>query len=129
MAEAGILFREGTSMGANDTISGGSNLGKRLGKIRHSETVYLHHGKRKTQVTDRISIGRSRDCDIVIEDNLASRYHALVQKIKNAYFICDMESTNGVRVNGETIEPGSYVRLHSTDRITIGRTEFHFKIG
>ncbi len=116
-------------MAKHDTIAGNSNLGERLGKIRHSETVYLHHGRRKTQITDSITIGRSKDCDIVLEDTLASRQHAVVQKIKEAYFICDQDSTNGVRVNGEAIEPGSYVRLYSTDLITIGRTEFHFKIG
>jgi pSer/pThr/pTyr-binding forkhead associated (FHA) protein len=116
-------------MSSNDTISGSSNLGERLGKIRHAETVYLHHGRRKTLVTDRITIGRSRECDIVIDDHLVSRFHAVVQKIKEAYFICDKQSTNGVTVNGQRIEPGDYVRLRSTDRIAIGRTEFQFKIG
>lgn len=108
-----------------ETIISNSNLGERLGKIRKSESVYLHHGKRKTLLADRILIGRSQDCDIVISDNLTSRHHALVQKIRDAYFITDQYSTNGVLVNGKKIEPGSYVRLKAADTIVIGRTELH----
>ncbi|AHC15750.1 FHA domain-containing protein [Salinispira pacifica] len=113
----------------SDTIAGSSSLGERLGKIKRSETVYLHHGKRKTLIRDRITIGRSSDCDIIISDNLTSRHHALIQKIKNAYFITDEDSTNGVLVNGQVIEKGTYVRLHPSDTITIGRTELHLLPG
>ena len=115
--------------GENDTIIGDSNLGERLRKLTKSESVYLHHGRRRTRVVDRIVIGRAADCDIIVTDRLASRHHAEVQKIRDAYYITDHTSTNGVLVNGNRIEPGTYVRLRATDIITIGRTELRFVVG
>ncbi len=116
-------------MGGDDTIIGDSNLGERLGRLRKSESVYLHHGRRKTLVVDRIVIGRARDCSIIVTDNLVSRHHAVVQKIRNAYYITDLDSTNGVRVNGQRITAGSYVRLNASDVITVGRTELRLLAG
>lgn len=110
-------------MANNDTIAGNSHVGERLGKIKKAEAVYLHIGKKKTLITDRISIGRSRDNHIIIDDHLVSRNHAVIQKIREAYFITDLNSTNGVLVNGEKIIPGKYIRIKTTDVITIGRTE------
>ena len=116
-------------MGEDDTIIGSSSLGERLGKLRKSESVYLHHGRRKTLVVDRIVIGRAKDSAIVISDKLASRHHAVVQKIRDKYYITDLHSTNGVLINGEKIAAGAYVRLQPTDTITIGRTELRFLAG
>ncbi len=129
-AKAGtISARAARVAGDDETIIGNSNLGERLGKLRKSESVYLHHGRRRTRVIERIVIGRTRECDIVVTDKLASRHHAEVQKIRNAYYITDCSSTNGVLVNGKRIEPGTYVRLRATDTITIGRTELRFVVG
>ena len=55
-----------------------------------------------------------------MDNKLASRHHALIQKIKNAYFIKDEESTNGTFVNGIRIPAGKYVKLNPGDKITIG---------
>ncbi|KGE72401.1 FHA domain-containing protein [Spirochaeta lutea] len=112
-------------MDDKETIISSSNLGERLAKIKKAESVYLRYGGNKTLVTDRIVIGRAPDCDIVLSDNLTSRHHAVVQRIKSAYFITDQHSTNGVYVNGKKIQPGTYVRLSAADSITIGRTELH----
>lgn len=117
-----VVSEEG-DVGENDTINEGSNIGERLGKLKKSESVYLHHGRRKTIVVDRILIGRAKDCQIVISDKLVSRHHALVQKIRDGYYITDLDSTNGVFVNGESIEAGTYVQLGASDVITVGRTE------
>lgn len=44
----------------------------------------------------------------------------MIQKIKDAYFIKDEESTNGTFVNGIKIPAGKYVKLNRDDKITIG---------
>ncbi len=116
-------------MSGDDTIFGQSRLGKRLGRLRKSERVYLHHGRRRTLVVDRIVIGRAKECQIVVSDNLVSRHHAAVQKIRDDYYITDLDSTNGVLVNGDPIKPGTYVLIKPSDVITVGRTELNFLAG
>ena len=44
----------------------------------------------------------------------------MIQKIKNAYFLKDENSTNGTFVNGKRIPNDKYIKLNSGDKITIG---------
>ena len=63
---------------------------------RHAERQ-----RRKPRGTkQRTMIGRSRDCDVQIEDPSASRRHAEVRQEGTAYWIVDLDSTNGLEVNG-----------------------------
>ncbi len=66
------------------------------------------------------TIGRSRDCDIVLGDANASRRHAEVRHIGLDYFIVDLGSTNGTIVNGHRVRRHA---LTDGDRIVIGTTE------
>jgi pSer/pThr/pTyr-binding forkhead associated (FHA) protein len=59
----------------------------------------------------------------VLDDSLVSRQHARIQKIKDAYFITDLSSSNGTYVNGTRVPEGKYVKLSKQDIITLGRTE------
>ena len=76
--------------------------------------------KKKIELVAKISIGRDSDNDIVVDNKLASRHHAMIQKIKNAYFLKDENSTNGTFVNGNRIPNDKYIKLNSGDKITIG---------
>ena len=53
---------------------------------------------------EKIIIGRCSDCDVIIEDNLLSRFHCTIYFKNNKWFICDgymdenyinKKSTNG----------------------------------
>jgi hypothetical protein len=72
-------------------------------------------------------IGRSRDCEIVIEDAGISRHHAELRTAADGWTIADLGSTNGVLVNGREISGAQPV--HSGDRIELGSTEIHFELG
>ena len=114
----------------NQTIFTNSNVGKRLSRMRSEGTTYIVFQGRKVPLVGRIRLGRDPANDIVLEDKLVSRRHALIQKIEEEYFLQDLGSTNGTRVNGQRIPPKSYVRLSLSDNILIGRTELslaHFK--
>ncbi len=76
--------------------------------------------KKKISLTAKIVIGRSPDCDIVIDTKLASRAHAIIQKIRDDYFLKDTNSTNGTYLNGRRIPPDKYVKLNPGDKITVG---------
>jgi hypothetical protein len=72
-------------------------------------------------------IGRSRECDVVLEDAGVSRRHAELRPLDaSAWSIEDLGSTNGVQVNGRTVE-GKH-ELRSGDRIELGSTEIVFEI-
>ena len=73
-----------------------------------------------------ITIGRDSTNSIVIDDNMVSRYHAVIHKIKDSYFIKDLESTNGTSVNGIPVPREKYIKLKPGDNIHIGRTDFSF---
>ncbi len=49
------------------------------------------------------SIGRSRDCEIVLDDAGISRHHAEIRPAAEGWTIEDLGSTNGVLVNGHPI--------------------------
>lgn len=66
----------------------------------------------------RMSIGRTPENDIVLEDGSVSRLHARLDKVSNGWHLTDCGSTNGTAVNGADI---SAMALHNGDRIRLGR--------
>jgi FHA domain-containing protein len=73
------------------------------------------------------TIGRSRDCDIVLDDSGASRRHAELRPHPEGWALRDLESTNGVRVNGRPLH--GVQPLHQGDHVEIGSTEMVFELG
>ncbi len=63
---------------------------------------------------------------MVLKDEGASRRHAQLRTASGVTTITDLGSTNGTRVNGDTI--GSR-QLHDGDKITIGTTVLEFRPG
>jgi len=80
------------------------------------------------EVTDETVLGRSINCDVVIEDDdEASSRHCFLSCENGTVFVQDMGSTNGTLVNGVPI----LVRhaLVDGDLILVGRTEVRITIG
>jgi len=112
----------------DETIIRTSKIGQRLDAIVKSEQAsYLVFNGKKIPVVSKITIGRESDNDVVIDNQLASRHHSLIQKIKDEYFIKDLESTNGTLLNGEAIPVGQYVKLQANDVITVGKANLIIK--
>ncbi len=72
---------------------------------------------------EKITIGRSGDNDVILFDNSVSRHHAVIVKTKNEYFLSDMGSFNGTKVNGKLIQN---IRLNHGDEIKIGYVRLKF---
>ena len=75
-----------------------------------------------------VTIGRSPDCDIQIEESSVSSKHARIEMIPNPVvavltdiFIEDLGSMNGIFVNDEQV---SRQIIQNKDRIRIAFTEF-----
>jgi hypothetical protein len=67
----------------------------------------------------QIVIGRGCDCDLVLADLTVSRTHALLRLFGDEWFLEDLGSTNGTRLNGIRIRTASMVRRG--DRVSFGR--------
>lgn len=96
------------------------------GGRRRSKALLLVSGRRLLLAPRGATIGRSRDCDIVLEDSSVSRRHAELRPAGQGWTVEDLGSTNGVRVNGSTVHGPHEVR--TGDRIEIGSTEMLFEI-
>ena len=64
------------------------------------------------------SIGRSKSCDIILQNESVSRDHAVLMRRDSGWMICDTGSTGGVFVNGKRIEDKKVLNLG--DDIMIG---------
>jgi pSer/pThr/pTyr-binding forkhead associated (FHA) protein len=69
------------------------------------------------------SIGRSRDNNIRLADERASRHHARIELQQGIFVISDLDSANGTFVNGQRIQRHA---LRSGDEIGVGDTRLSF---
>jgi len=82
-------------------------------------------GKRSVLSGSRILIGRSRDCDITLEDPNASRCHAEIRNEDGHWVVTDLGSTNGVKVNGRRVEEAV---LQPGDELALGLARLRFEL-
>ena len=71
----------------------------------------------------RVVIGRSKECDIQLGDPNVSRRHAEVRQEGASYWAVDLDSTNGMVVNGRR---AARAKLENGDTIVLGSTELTF---
>lgn len=72
---------------------------------------------------NRLTMGRSRDNDVVLADSRISRRHAEILKTEEGYFVHDLGSYNGTKINGKSIESAP---LKDHDEIRLGLTTITF---
>lgn len=75
---------------------------------------------------DCISVGRASTNDITIADYVISKKHAVIQSAAGRFFIEDLGSTNGVKVDGVKIALGEKVQLLPGSDVSFGRFCFVF---
>jgi pSer/pThr/pTyr-binding forkhead associated (FHA) protein len=78
---------------------------------------------------DRVSVGRARNCDIVIRDAGISKLHAVVRIDGEAFSVVDVGSQNGTCVNGRRLLENEPVLLECNDEILIGTVSAKFMDG
>jgi hypothetical protein len=89
------------------------------------EIVSLTVNGTKHELDQRqVVIGRSKSCDIQLPDPNVSRRHAEVRQEGAAYWVVDLDSTNGMEVNGRRQKRA---KLRQGDRIVLGSTELVFR--
>jgi hypothetical protein len=95
-------------------------------RARQHTALLLVDGKRLVVGPTGATIGRSRQCDVVLDDPNVSREHAEIRPRGGSWVLTDLGSTNGSsinhrRINGpEVIKPG--------DEIEIGTSLIRFEL-
>jgi pSer/pThr/pTyr-binding forkhead associated (FHA) protein len=85
----------------------------------------LPDGTRQQLTEDAITIGRSSTCNVVIADTNVSRVHAQLRLVDGVWSIEDRGSTNGTRVNKETLTAA--VQLVGGEEIAFGALVVRFE--
>jgi hypothetical protein len=80
-------------------------------------------GESFTIEEDRVSIGRSPDAGVFLDDVTVSRNHALLVRRRDGLYIDDLGSLNGTYVNRRRIESH---RLADGDEIQVGKYKLSY---
>jgi hypothetical protein len=95
-------------------------------RARQQTALLLMGGKRLVVGPAGATLGRSRQCDVTVDDPNVSRTHAEVRPRGGSWVLSDLGSTNGSRLNGRRVE-GSEV-LKPGDEIELGTTVVRFEL-
>ena len=80
--------------------------------------------ERKYEITSAVtSIGTSADNDIVLTDKAVSRHHAKIRVEGQKYYVYDLASTNGTKVNDRKV---TKKWIKEGDSIEMGHTKMSF---
>lgn len=88
-------------------------------------TLKLYNGEMLDFAVDgnQAVVGRSPSCEIVVKHEGLSRQHCLIEKIDGDFFITDLDSTNGVLLDGQRIIPSQRTLLQTYLPVSFGPVE------
>lgn len=84
-------------------------------------------GGQRFDLIGGLSVGRSKEADVRIEDRYASSLHARVFSREGRFYVEDLNSTNGTLLNGATLQ--GEAELIDGDNVQIGDTVFRLEVG
>ena len=98
---------------------------RRVEEPRQTTRALLVGEDKRTVVSgDPFVIGRSRECDLVLDDPNVSRRHVELRREDGGWAVVDLGSTNGIKLNGKRSRGG---RLNPGDEITLGLSRLTFE--
>lgn len=95
-------------------------------RVRAQKAILVVEGKRMVVGDQGATVGRSRQCEIVVEDPNVSRRHGELRPRGGSWVFTDLGSTNGSRVNGRPVEGPTVVK--PGDEIELGTAVVRFEL-
>jgi hypothetical protein len=95
-------------------------------RSRQQSALLLLDGKRLMVGPTGVTIGRSRQCEVVLDDPNVSRQHAEIRPRGGSWVLTDLGSTNGSSINGRRINGPEVVK--PGDEIEIGTSRMRFEL-
>jgi len=95
-------------------------------RARVETALLLIDGKRLVVGPAGVTLGRSRQCDVVLDDPNVSREHAEIRPRGGSWVLTDLGSTNGSCLNGRRIESPEVIK--TGDEIELGTSVIRFEL-
>jgi hypothetical protein len=95
-------------------------------QARRETALLVLDGKRLVVGAGGVTLGRSRECDVMLDDPNVSRTHAELRPRGGSWVLTDLGSTNGSSVNGQRIDAPTVVK--PGDEIELGTSVMKFDL-
>jgi hypothetical protein len=95
-------------------------------RARAQKVLLLVDGKRVVLGPAGATLGRGRQCDVVLNDPNVSREHAEIRPRGGSWVLTDLGSTNGSQLNGRRIDDSEVLR--AGDEIELGESVMTFTL-
>ncbi len=116
-------FQQPSSRGKELQI--GKKLDPNSSAIGKLDFANMRGMPRSFELRPVVTIGRSRDCTIFLEDLTVSRLHATIRQVPDGgYELEDHQSATGTFVNGQAV---THCRLKPGDIVQIGTSKLTFR--
>jgi len=115
---------DGENANATELLRGSKSINIEPKHMERLDQFLSHSAKKSSEKKESPSPFR-RTSDFIIDDDNASRMHAMIFYSGGLAGIIDLASTNGTFVNGVRVE---ICELKINDVVTIGRTKLKFSI-
>ncbi len=124
---ANVLGRIQTSIERLGSTPAAASAGNAAAPVECKAELIRFDGQHQTAYSlgRRTRIGRAAGCEMQIESSSVSRHHALVLMSTRDVIIEDLNSTNGVLVNGRKV---SRQLLNDGDLLTVGEAQFRLSV-
>jgi len=106
------------SSGANG-VAGNPGVGKPFGHL-----VPTGGGDSIPLLRKKLRVGRRDGCDIVLPFSNISGHHCVLELEEGYWFVRDLNSRNGIKVNGQKIVPGLKKRVDPGDDLSIAKNDY-----
>lgn len=94
----------------------------------NAKLLRLHHRRKELAFgPGTYTVGRHASCDIVLDSTHVSRRHAQISVSRNGVQLRDLDSANGVYLNGVRLGPVP-ARLRDGDRLLIGNEQLDVQL-
>jgi predicted component of type VI protein secretion system len=91
-----------------------------------AQLVALNEGPNILVDKPILLLGRHPECDIQIDSRKISRRHCCIAQVNDYLVVRDLDSTNGIRINGIRVVEG---QLKPGDELTIGNHRYRVQWG
>lgn len=109
----------GTNFGGTNGTAGAAGGGKSFGHL-----VPTGGGDSIPLLRKKLRVGRRDGCDIVLPFSNISGHHCVLELEEGYWFVRDLNSRNGVKVNGQKILPGLKKRIDPGDDVSIAKNDY-----
>ena len=123
------VFNKVAAANAPKVVSSPIIAASPVGEPRGPSKLVVTEGVRKgLEIALRgreLTIGRSEDSDLIVDDEFASTYHAKLVLLNGEWMLQDLNSTNGTYLDGVKVTTPITLKLKSTVRV--GKTSFELR--